>query len=77
MGARSRNPDPASRFGMRYRPASDSGFWGAVVVPLEARTHCIAIFIDDLVPLADKWLKSVMIGQTFSIASLYAVSFIV
>lgn len=60
---------------MRDRAVPDTGLLGAVVVPLEARKHCIAVFMDDFVPVADKWLKSVMTGQTFPTASSYAVTF--
>lgn len=63
------HPVYANKFGTRSRPVADSGLLGAVVVPFEARTHCIAVFKESLVPSADKWLNNVMTGQTFTTAS--------
>lgn len=71
------SPSNSNKSGMRSRPAAESGLLGAVVVPFEARTHCTAVFKESLVPLADKWLNNVMTGQTFSMASWYAVTFAV
>lgn len=38
----------------RSRPAPEVGSLGAVVVPWVARTHCIAVLIDERFPPVDR-----------------------